>query len=171
MTQTKSEQQLQVALGELWIHQPLSQITVQDLVRHAHVGRSTFYRHYLDWSDFLDTVQSNLIQMIVSLFHTVQNGEPDFTRFYQFAQDNRHLLKGFFQTQRWPKFLNQLHKLALQNYMTILKSQPNNNVPLEIRAEFLVDGQMKLVEWWLSQDNPPTPSQMTAYNKIILNFV
>jgi AcrR family transcriptional regulator len=49
----RTRQSLSAALFELMLEQRYDEITVQNIIDRANVGRSTFYAHYLDKEDLL----------------------------------------------------------------------------------------------------------------------
>src|SRR6476619_3274498 len=49
----RTRQLLSKALIDLMLEQRYDEITVQDIIDRANVGRSTFYAHYLDKEDLL----------------------------------------------------------------------------------------------------------------------
>jgi AcrR family transcriptional regulator len=49
----RTRQLLSAALIELMLEKRYDDISVQDIIERANVGRSTFYAHYLDKEDLL----------------------------------------------------------------------------------------------------------------------
>src|SRR5580765_1920865 len=49
----RTRQLLSAALIELMLEQRYDEITVQNIIDRANIGRSTFYAHYLDKEDLL----------------------------------------------------------------------------------------------------------------------
>src|SRR3954467_8818375 len=49
----RTRQLLNGALIELMLEQRYDEITVQDIIDRANIGRSTFYAHYLDKEDLM----------------------------------------------------------------------------------------------------------------------
>ena len=62
----KCEQRIQDALLELLSAKPLTQISVSELAREAHVSRATFYAHYENVGDVFD----QLVQQVMSNVQT-----------------------------------------------------------------------------------------------------
>lgn len=160
---TASLQRLKNALAEVLVDKPMSEVTVQDIVRKAEVGRSTFYRHFLDLADFYSWLQKDMLATIIAQFD-MEAEQIEFINFYQYAQGHRILLQSFLKNRQWPEFTEQLYAVVLSNYLKVLQKQPNA-VPVRIRTEFLIGGQINLFQWWLGEKNPPTPAEMAAYHK------
>lgn len=158
-----SLQRLKNALAEVLVDKPMGEVTVQDVVRKAEVGRSTFYRHFLDLDDFYRWLQQDMLDTIIAQFD-MKNERVEFANFYQYAQEHRILLQSFLKNRQWPEFTEQLYAVVLSNYLKVLQKQPHA-VPVRVRAEFLIGGQINLFQWWLGEKNPPTPAEMAEYHK------
>ena len=52
------------ALLQLLTEKPLSSITVKDLIVRAELNRSTFYLHYLDMPDFIETTLTEALNTL-----------------------------------------------------------------------------------------------------------
>src|SRR4051794_37293083 len=52
------------ALVDLMLEKRYDTITVQEIIDRANVGRSTFYAHYLDKEDLLQTEVSELVERL-----------------------------------------------------------------------------------------------------------
>ncbi|ANK60577.1 hypothetical protein AYR54_09950 [Loigolactobacillus backii] len=152
------------AFASLLISRPLSTITVQDIVRKAGVNRSTFYRHFLDLDDFLDWLEEEMLVEITTHFQLSENKNIDFTQFYQYTNENRILLQGFLETNRWNHFIDRLQTIVLKNYLKLLSTQATT-IPIEIQVQFFIGGHINLFKWWLDQENPPTPEKMATYHQ------
>src|SRR5215213_3349989 len=93
----RTRQLLNVALVELMSEQRFDEITVQDIIERADVGRSTFYAHYLDKDDLL---VSDFLRVLDSLADHVRlqgaGGSltpPPLTQFFEHVQEHHHLYK------------------------------------------------------------------------------
>ena len=62
------------ALVELMRDKPIDQITVQEVLDHSGVGRSTFYLHYRDKDDlFLDLMENGMEMWSTLLIQNMRN--------------------------------------------------------------------------------------------------
>src|SRR5438046_3717676 len=93
----RTRQLLNVALIELMLEQRYDEITVQDIIDRANIGRSTFYAHYLDKEDLLVSgftrVLDTLSQHPQQLAGEAHQALPSLTRFFQHVQDHYQLYK------------------------------------------------------------------------------
>src|SRR5690242_9271786 len=62
----RTRQMLGDALTALMLEQRYDTITVQEIIDRANVGRSTFYAHYLDKEDLLQSQTAGMIAAFVA---------------------------------------------------------------------------------------------------------
>ena len=60
----RTRDQLGHALITLIVEKPINDVTVQDVLDRAHVGRSTFYMHYRDKDDLLVSQLEMFLEMM-----------------------------------------------------------------------------------------------------------
>ena len=68
----RTYQLVNTALMELLMERRYETITVQDILDRANIGRSTFYAHYFDKGDVLESIAE---QMLASFSQQVQQTE------------------------------------------------------------------------------------------------
>ena len=64
----KTELSIRAAFFELLKSRRISEITVAEISRKAMLGRGTFYLHYKDIHDLLDTLENEYVEAL-SLIH------------------------------------------------------------------------------------------------------
>src|SRR5690349_1471235 len=86
----RTQQLLSTALVELMQQKRYDAITVQDIIDHANVGRSTFYAHYLDKDDLLVSDFTRVLDALRDHMHQQEpNGQgklPSLARFFEHVQ-------------------------------------------------------------------------------------
>ena len=64
----KTKAQLRAGLTKLMRQKSVKEITVKELVDEVDINRSTFYLHYTDINQMLDTLEEDLLNQIWILF-------------------------------------------------------------------------------------------------------
>lgn len=66
-TDSAVERSIGEALVEMLREEKLSDVTVKELARRAHVARSTFYAHYRNVDEVLEQVEGSIVEDLVAL--------------------------------------------------------------------------------------------------------
>ena len=70
----RSKALIKTAFIELLKEKPASKITVTDIIQRANVSRGTFYAHYLDARDLLESFERDFIDQLIRF--TRKHREP-----------------------------------------------------------------------------------------------
>src|SRR5829696_4755972 len=110
---------LNAALIELMLEQRYDEITVQDIIDRANIGRSTFYAHYLDKEDLLVSGFTRVFDMLSE--HPQQGAEekyqapPSLARFFQHVQEHYHLYKALVRGGGLDRLFKRSHQHMRRN--------------------------------------------------------
>lgn len=154
------------ALLDLIQDKHYDQISVQDIVEHANVGRSTFYAHFENKDDLLNSGFEHLLD---SLVQWIKLDEED-----QFVFDTAMLFQhayGHYEIYRtliWGtgfKLLIEDGHAALSEKIearlrSILPTQKVENRPLPVLSYAIAGVLLALLKWWLDNKMPYPPEQM-----------
>jgi AcrR family transcriptional regulator len=163
----RTRDQLGIALIELIQEKPINDVTVQDVLDRAQVGRSTFYLHYRDKDDLLvsqlemflehmSTVlikrkdKSNRVVPVEELFAHIGNQN----KLYRVLSDSGHL--------------KEFYDLAEGHFARGIEQRLNESgrppkLPrreLAARAAALSGSLLSLMRWWLDRGEKESPQQM-----------
>lgn len=163
----RTRQTLNQALYELMQKKRYDDITVQDILDQANVGRSTFYAHYQDKEDLLMRSLEGVMEMFVQHIDGQEGGHPAILTedFFQHILESQQL----YQAIAWGRGIELLFgKCQVQvsrNIAAHLQSQvrPGQEpaVPVEVTAAFLSGAFLVLIKWWVENKFPYTPRQMS----------
>jgi AcrR family transcriptional regulator len=163
----RTRQLLNAALLELMQERRYDEITVQDIIDRANVGRSTFYAHYLDKEDLLVSEFTRVLDELTR--HTEQGNPPlppSLTLFLRHAQTHHHLYKALVRGGG----IELLYKRGYERLRQIIEGHlamripPGHTpaAPLPLVADYLAGGLLNVLRWWLDHDMPYTPEQVDA---------
>lgn len=157
-------------------------ITIQDILDEAHIGRSTFYLHFKTKDELLLSVSKKIFDHVFS--HSLQEERThDFssdkvydykhliTHIFYHIKDESSLIRGILKSNCNKIFLDEfkmnLYKLAdsyFSNYPLT-----NRNIPLQLKKDILVNNFIVILEYWMDEDFSDTPETLTSYFITLIN--
>jgi AcrR family transcriptional regulator len=173
----RSRQRLGMALIELMCDKPFDEVTVQEILDRASVGRSTFYLHFSDKSDllltqletFLETMSTSLINRQDPSHRVVPVGEM-FAHIAAQIQIYRALadagrLHDFFDLAQGHFSRGIARRLALSKRLP-----PISQTELNARAAALAGSLLSLFRWWLEHGTKESPAVMDdLFHRMVWN--
>ena len=153
---------LSSALVDLMQSRDLGDITVQDLLDRAGVGRATFYSHFRSKDDFLFTDLERMLAMLESHFDRTSTRT---TRVAPVGELFEHLkdVRGFAEAVERSGHMEAVFDIASGHFARIIErrlktlaAQPRE-LPLSAAARVFGAMAMELGKWWLSR-----PTQLSA---------
>ena len=158
---------LSSALVELVKEKRFDDITVQNVIERADVGRSTFYTHFRDKDDLFQKDWERFLRMLADAIDWSKAGQ---TRFVPVAYLFSHLAEGqaFYQSlvrsnkvdgifRSGVEYLSGRIALALEAQW---KAKANAGAPVPVLANYLSSELFSLLRWWLDNGMPYSPKQM-----------
>lgn len=153
------------ALISLLSKKRYEEVTVQDIVDRANVGRSTFYAHYHDKDDLL---ARSFTQMLESLGASPDAGErnPIFPSLSLFRHVQGHY--PLYQGLAWGRgvevlfgtvtsYLNDYLSRRVERY---LGDNRQTSVPLPVLSNYLAGSLLAFLRWWLDNRMPFSAERM-----------
>ncbi|MCI0711269.1 MAG: TetR/AcrR family transcriptional regulator [Chloroflexi bacterium] len=168
----RTRDQLQKALIELIKERRYDDITIQDIVDYANVGRTTFYLHY----DNKDDLFISCHEAIVSEFHfgplyplsreelLSPEAPSGMTSAYRHLADVRALLHPIFQGNDSLLMLRRLlrnwNAQEIETSLHAAFTEADSAIPFDMLANYLAGAQMTLLQWWLEKRQPYPPERL-----------
>jgi AcrR family transcriptional regulator len=138
-----------------------AQITVQDIIDRADVGRSTFYAHYQDKEDLLGT---EFAEVLHALQHNVNAENADTlptVGLFEHIKEVQFIMKAFVLGDNADPLFRKVHlalTAAFERYLSARQPQPP--IPNSIVANYLAGAYLSLVRWWLDNNLSYSPERM-----------
>jgi AcrR family transcriptional regulator len=169
--QDRRSQRTQRALGEALVsfmmERRYADLTVQDILDRANVGRSTFYAHYYDKDDLLSSM---IEQLIAALNRRLQTTEtrlelPPSLGLFEHMGEQRRLYRALVRGQGVDVVLRALQQRLSDDFAAQLRAwQPVLAEKIIIvTAQGVVGMLLSLLQWWLANETDLSPTEMDAY--------
>ncbi len=171
----RSRRLLSSALTELLQEKRYIDITVQDIIDRADVGRTTFYTHYRDKEDLL---VSSLEDVLVSFIHHMDQedegpGLLSTVEFFRHVKEHQNLYKAMFSGQGMALLFNQGQAMISQKIEEHLKSLPrrqaDQSIPVPFVSNYLAGAFLVMLKWWIDHKLAYSPEQIDAmYQQLVM---
>ena len=163
----RTQQTLMDALIALLAVKHYDEISINDIIDRANVGRSTFYAHYQGKDDLLKSGFERVLDMLIhhiSFSETDQDLRLDTTPLFRHAQGHYEL----YRTLVWGSGFDLLTKdghAALsakfqENFTQLLSGKPDPSIPLAVLSYSMAGTLLILLKWWLDNKMPYSPEYM-----------
>jgi AcrR family transcriptional regulator len=163
----RTQQTLIEALLALLTVKHYDEISVNDIIERANVGRSTFYAHYQDKDDLLKRGFERVLDMLIhhiSFSEADEGLRLDTTQLFRHAQGHYEL----YRTLVWGSGFELLTRdghAALsakfqESFTRLCQGMPEPSIPLDILSYSMAGTLLLLLKWWLDHKMPHSPEYM-----------
>jgi AcrR family transcriptional regulator len=163
----RTQQALMDALISLLAVKHYDEISINDIIDRANVGRSTFYAHYQAKDDLLKSGFGRVLDMLIQhiKFNEVdQDLQLDTTPLFSHAKGHYEL----YRTLVWGSGFELLTKdghAALsakfqESFTRLLSGKPEPSIPLDVLSYSMAGNLLILLKWWLDNKMPYSPEYM-----------
>ena len=174
--QRKTREAIFTAFTTLLSKKSYNQISVQDIIDAADVGRTTFYAHFETKDYLLKDLCGDLFGRIIdsamglphSHYHYSAESKTDsvFLHLLQHLQENDRNILELLASQNNEIFLryfkSNLKKLIVTQYADKGLLQ-NSKLPEDYLVNHIASSFVDTVDWWLSRQMKESPEEITAY--------
>ncbi len=163
----RTRQALVEALLALLTAKNYDEISINDIVERANVGRSTFYAHYQDKDDLLrDGFERALDILIqhVSFGEADQDLQLDTTPLFRHAKGHFELYKTLVWGSGFDVLTRDGHATLSakfqERFKLHLSGKPEPAIPMAVLCHSMSGTLLILLKWWLDNKMPYTPEYM-----------
>lgn len=157
------------AFAELLVEKPYEEILVQDILDRADIGRTTFYAHYFDKEDVLNSIVEQELEMLThQIAHSTarQQVVPGLELFeHVYHSQNQQflaLMRSRAGEPLWEALQTALCQAIEPALSTLYAEKRSPPIPLPVVSEYLAGAFLTLLKWWLAADMPYPPEQMES---------
>jgi AcrR family transcriptional regulator len=173
--QQRTKRQLSHALVELIQEKRFDDITVQNVIDRADVGRSTFYTHFRDKEDLLQQDWEKFLDLFAEHFDWDKAGEGSFVpvaHLFDHLREAQPLYKGLVRSRKAESLFRTGSSYLSKRIEEALNARPKLSqqvsVPAPILANFLATELFSLLKWWLDHQMPESPERMDEiYHQLV----
>lgn len=176
---------LQEALTALMLEKSYDDITVQDIIDRADVGRSTFYAHFLDKEDLLlsgfETLRKTLGEHVHKTKSAQASSAPSGIEviahdLFEHVDEYKPLYKVWVGRHDDQAIIRKVHNYLSDIIQNLLKAEwgnpPDSKIPFELLHYHTANSLLGLLIWWLHQDIPCSAEEMSQiFKQLVLQPV
>lgn len=170
--QQKTRQAIFRAFSDLLARKSFANITVQEIIDEANVGRSTFYAHFETKDDLLKVMCTDIFNHVFSddlekegnhdFSHAGHDFEKEITHILYHLQDSRKNLRGLLSCESGNIFMKYF-KNYLHEMFPAYVEKLHYKAPTEYVVNIAICGFAETVRWWITEDEQYTPEQIAAF--------
>ena len=174
----KTKAQLRAGLARLMQKKSIKEITVKELVDEVDINRSTFYLHYSDIYQMLESIENELMDEIAQAIeeyplNLVQYGSsyPLIEHIFTILDNNKDICIALLGKNGDMAFVSRIEKLIADTVLHRLSIRlPKNNRDIEYAYAFCLNGCVGMIKTWLSSENQESTQHMAELtHKLIDN--
>lgn len=172
----KTRTQLRAGLARLMQKKSIKEITVKELVEEVDINRSTFYLHYTDIYQMLESIENELMEGITNavrenpldVIHK-DGTYPFISRIFSLLEDNRDICNALLGPNGDMAFVIQIEKFVADTVLKQLSDMfPRNIHDIEYSYAYCLNGCVGIVKTWLAGPGNDTPQHMAELTHQLL---
>ncbi len=175
----KTRHAIFTAFEELLAKKRYEQITVQDIIDQADIGRSTFYAHFETKDELLRATCEELFAHIFEE-HPDAEDTHDFSEgsetlhhrlthiLYHLQDDKRRYMRIFACESAdlfWSFFRESF--LTIAEHAKVTAAEAAQRVPEDFYLDYYCSSFIEAVKWWFRNDLTATPEELASYFETI----
>ena len=170
--QQKTRDAIFQAFSQLLEKKHYVNITVQDIIDRANIGRSTFYAHFDTKDALLKELCTELFSHVFSKellsesthdFSRVNNGlETRLTHLLHHLKDSKNNIAGILSCESGELFMRYFKGYLSEMFAGYL-NQIQTRAPMDFVLNHLVGSFAEAVKWWLDNGMKTTPEETAGY--------
>jgi AcrR family transcriptional regulator len=154
------------ALEELLQSNPLTAITVADICQRCDASRSTFYRHFTDKYDLMNSVYQRNVDHIIRSLPESSGWGLWLVDVLRFLAAKRRYFRSIMGYSGRESFSNFLYAYSYRSRLdSIAKAQAPEPVPssVEYALKVYTAGSCRVTEMWIMDGCPVVPEELASH--------
>ncbi|WP_437569691.1 TetR/AcrR family transcriptional regulator [Sorangium sp. So ce542] len=166
----KTRKLLSDALVSLILEKGYDQVSIQDIIDRANVGRSTFYAHYENKEQLLLFGHEHLRALALR-----DAGRPlDFLPFYRHIAEMHELVRKLLSAEKSERVVTRSLEDILQGSICRLyapRTAPEEGALFMLRSEVAAAALVRLMTSWVQKGMPCSPERMAEESTALLQRI
>lgn len=164
----KTRMAIYQALDDLLQEKKYTNITIQEIVDQANVGRTTFYSHFADKDELLNRYVEIIFERLTKQVPAkYANNFIPVTELFVHIQENSRLITGILMSESGELLLNKFKNYWNEKIeLYLLEQLPKGKqpkVPIDVLTNYVTGTLTELIKWWIRTGKKYTPEQMEQY--------
>ena len=173
----KTKTQLENGLAGLLREKAINEITVTELTERVDINRSTFYLHYRDIYDMMESLENELVEKIEELIQARpvspfgENSFPFIEDIFAILAENKAICAALLGPNGDIAFLHRIEAILSKHSLKVLEATfPDRSDDLKYSYAFCLSGCVGLIKTWLAAASPESPEHMAKLTfRLIMN--
>lgn len=171
----RTQQRLGSALVTLMQEKPVKDITVQEVLDRAGVGRSTFYVHFRDTDDLLMSQLEHFLEIMstsLSKRGDRSNRVAPVTEMFAHIGEQKKMWRAMADAGRLPDFFDLAQEYFSRGIEQRLKELNRaaefSPTELTVRSQALAGSLLSLLRWWIERGSKESPKSIDeTFHRIV----
>jgi AcrR family transcriptional regulator len=166
----RTRKMLREAIVTLAIQKGFASVTVNDIVELAMVNRATFYRHYQDKYDLVESYLDELYAELNPVPAPVSGPEepnPGLVRLFEHIRDNAPFYRAMLGPQGYSGFGERIRQLTAATMRARWQAAPpaegRPRISESMLLSYLAHASYGALVWWLEEGTGHSPEQMAQW--------
>lgn len=157
------------AFGELMQEKRFENITIQNIIDRADIGRTTFYAHYETKDELLEQYISCIFDLLTAQEEQETFREIPLKKILEHIKGHSGMVKGALNASGGEILFQRAEDYWRKKLGACTPGTRNTeNLPQDILINHFVTSAVGLIRWWLKNDMPYTPAEMERFWKVLM---
>lgn len=170
----KTRKALVGGLISLMTEKSYEEISIQDILDRADIGRSTFYGHFRDKNELLVEGLQGLKEILrhaqesaaLSSDHSYERVIGFSLAMFEHAQDHKVIYRSLVNGHGWTIVRQHIEDMLVQlmkkEARPLYKGKSGSEIPFDLFIDFLGATFTSVITWWFHYKSPLTPKEINA---------
>jgi AcrR family transcriptional regulator len=159
----KTENSIYNAFIELVQTKRYNNITIQNILDKADIGRTTFYSHFQTKDDLFREMITNFMESFITGLTDEKIIIP-VAQIYEHLQKNQYVIIGLFSSDNSNMITNRMMEYWSEKLTSRFTYEAEKrNIPVSLYINYIVSSFISMTRWWIDNNMRETPKQMEEY--------